>query len=224
MEKQKRRLVHTAFVLAAVAALLVSGYVTSRKIATSIACPSLNGTGEIDISQKYAYFDGEKIEIPALATENFKTPVLGASSGNKWIEIDLSDQKIKAWDGNSLFLESLISTGLPWFPTPQGEFRIWTKLRAAKMEGGTGKYYYYLPNVPFVMFFENEKVPSWRGYGLHGTYWHNDFGKVHSHGCINLPTSVAQQLYNWTDPQMLDGKWMVRATEENPGTRIVIHE
>ena len=224
MNKQKRKLVHTIFVLAAVAALLVSGYVTSRKIATSTACPSPNGTGEIDVSQKYAFFEGREIEIPALATENFKTPVLGASSGNKWIEIDLSDQKIKAWDGNSLFLESLISTGLPWFPTPQGEFRIWAKLRATKMEGGTGKYYYYLPNVPFVMFFENEKVPSWRGYGLHGTYWHNDFGKTHSHGCINLPTSVAQQLYNWTDPQMLDGKWMVRATEENPGTRIVIHE
>ncbi|MFH1864033.1 MAG: L,D-transpeptidase [bacterium] len=224
MNKQKRKLVHTVFVLAAVAALFISGYVTNRKIAISTACPSPNGTGEIDFSQKYAFFEGREIEIPKMAMEKSKTPVLGASSGNKWIEIDLSDQKIKTWDGDSLFLESLISTGLPWFPTPQGEFRIWAKLRATKMEGGTGKYYYYLPNVPFVMFFENEKVPSWRGYGLHGTYWHNDFGKVHSHGCINLPTSVAQQLYNWTDPQMLDGKWIVRATEENPGTRIVIHE
>lgn len=224
MKKQKRKLVYAIFVLAVIASLVVSGYITDRRVTTSTACPLPDGTGEIDIGQKYAYFDGEKIEIPVLAMENFKTPVLGVSSGNKWIEIDLSEQKVKAWDGNSLYLESLVSTGLPWFPTPQGEFRIWTKLRATKMEGGTGKYYYNLPNVPFVMFFENENVPSWRGYGLHGTYWHNDFGKVHSHGCVNLPTSVAQQLYNWTDPQMPDGKWMVRVTEDNPGTRIVIHE
>ena len=144
--------------------------------------------------------------------------------GKKWIEIDLSEQKIKAWDGDNLFLESLVSTGLPWYPTPQGEYKIWIKLRATKMEGGEGKYYYNLPNVPFVMFFENEKVPGWRGYGLHGTYWHNDFGRVRSHGCVNLPTSVAQQLYYWTDPQIADGKWMITANGENPGTRIVIHE
>lgn len=224
MKKQRRKLIYAAFLLAVVVSLAISGYVTGRKTAISTACPSLDGTGEIDISQKYAFFDNEKIEIPKLAMENLKRSVLGVSSGNKWIEIDLSEQKIKAWDGNNLFLESLISTGLPWFPTPQGEFRIWAKLRATKMEGGEGKYYYNLPNVPFVMFFENEKVPGWRGYGLHGTYWHNDFGRVHSHGCVNLPTPVAQQLYEWTDPQIPSGKWMVRSSGENPGTRIVIHE
>jgi len=225
MKKQKKRkFVYAVFVLAVITSLVISGYITGRRMITSTACPSPDGTGEIDASQKYAFYNGKEIQIPPLAMENFKTPVLGAFSGNKWIEIDLSEQKIRAWDGDSLFLESLVSTGLPWYPTPQGEFKIWIKLRATKMEGGEGKYYYNLPNVPYVMFFENEKVPSWRGYGLHGTYWHNDFGRVHSHGCVNLPTSVAKQLYDWTDPQVPDGKWMVNTTQENPGTRIVIHE
>jgi lipoprotein-anchoring transpeptidase ErfK/SrfK len=150
---------------------------------------------------------------------------LGVSnSQEKWIEVDLSDQHLKAWDGNSLFLETLVSTGLPWWPTPTGEFRIWVKLRATKMEGGEGAYYYNLPNVPYVMFFENSEVPGWRGYGLHGTYWHNDFGRVHSHGCVNLPTPVAEKLYYWTTPVMPEGRFTTFSSPENPGTRIIIHK
>ena len=92
------------------------------------------------------------------------------------------------------------------------------------MEGGSGKYYYYLPNVPYVMYFENENTPGWRGFGFHGTYWHNDFGTPRSHGCVNLPTEVAKELYFWVDPMLSDGKSTVWASENNQGTRVVIHE
>jgi lipoprotein-anchoring transpeptidase ErfK/SrfK len=189
-----------------------------------------NGCGVPDLTQGYdanppvAIFDEKEITVPKMAIGEIKTQVLGSSNDERWIEIDLSEQKIKAWEGNSLYLESLISSGLPWFPTPIGEFRVWAKVRYTKMEGGTGKYYYYLPNVPFVMFFQNDKVPSWRGYGLHGTYWHNDFGRVHSHGCVNLPTSVAEKLFYWTMPALTEGKGWIFADADNPGTRIVIHE
>ena len=91
------------------------------------------------------------------------------------------------------------------------------------MKGGEGRYAYNLPNVPYTMFFENDKVPSWRGYGLHGTYWHSDFGKVHSHGCVNLPTPIAEKLYFWTTP-VLGDKSFIRSTSDNVGTRVVIHE
>ena len=147
-----------------------------------------------------------------------------ASPNERWIEVDLSEQKLRAWDGNALFLETPISSGLPWTPTPKGEFRIWIKLRFTKMEGGEGQYYYNLPNVPYVMFFENENVPGWKGYGLHGTYWHNSFGVQRSHGCVNLPTSVAEKLFYWTTPELGNNKWVVYATDKNPGTRIVVHE
>ena len=151
-------------------------------------------------------------------------PVLGITSSDKWIEVDLSDQNLKAWEGGSIFLESAISSGLPWWPTPKGEFNIWIKLRATKMEGGSGKYYYNLPNVPYVMYFQNETVPGKKGYGLHGAYWHNDFGTPRSHGCVNLPTNVAEKLYYWTDPQLTDGKNVVKATDEIKGTKVVIHD
>jgi len=92
------------------------------------------------------------------------------------------------------------------------------------MEGGEGRYYYNLPNVPYVMYFQNDKVPGWRGYGLHGAYWHNAFGTPRSHGCVNLPIPAAEKLYYWTTPTLPEGKSSVFSSEENLGTRIIIHE
>lgn len=183
------------------------------------------GDGSVQVGQIKGTFEQKDIVVPDnLLATNENLQVLGEATGEKWIEVDLSEQKIKAWQGGNLFLESLVSTGLPWWPTPTGEFRIWTKLRSTKMEGGSGKYYYYLPNVPYTMFFENEKVPGWRGFGLHGTYWHDDFGTPRSHGCVNLPTPIAERLYYWVGPNLGDRSWSVRSSANNPGTRIVIHE
>lgn len=191
------------------------------------SCGDPNLSGEFLPGEKIAFFEGKKISVPQVRSGLAKKSglsVLGAVSGERWIEVDLSEQKLTAWDGEKKFLETLVSSGLPWTPTPTGEFHIWTKFRYTKMEGGQGKYYYNLPNVPYVMFFENENVPGFRGYGLHGTYWHNDFGKPHSHGCVNLPTPIAEKLYEWTNPTVPEGKSAKRASDEDPGTRIVIHE
>lgn len=182
----------------------------------------MSQSGSYVFGEKIARFEGQAVPVPT--EDKSIARVLGQTTEDKWIEVDLSEQKLRAWEGDKMFLETLVSTGLPWWPTPTGEFRIWTKFRYTKMEGGEGtKYYYYLPNVPYVMFFENSDVPGRKGFGLHGTYWHNDFGKVHSHGCVNLPTPIAQELFYWTGPTLGDKKSM-RATEENLGTRIVIHE
>lgn len=188
------------------------------------SCVPKDFSGAFEPFEKVAIFEGRKVNIPQLAVNSKPQNVLGVSQEERWVEVDLSEQKLKAWEGSSLFLETAVSTGLPGTPTPQGEFRIWIKLRATKMEGGIGRYYYYLPNVPYVMYFGNDAVPSWKGYGLHGTYWHSDFGTRRSHGCVNLPTQIAEQLYYWTYPVLPDGKTVVRANEENPGTRVVIHE
>jgi len=181
-------------------------------------------SGKLDPAQKVAFWDGNSVSVPDSVFNNATNYVLGASNTNKYIEVDLSEQKLTAHEGGNVFLTTPVSTGLPWTPTPTGEFWIWIKLRATKMEGGEGKYYYNLPNVPYVMFFENDKVAAWKGYGLHGTYWHNDFGHPHSHGCVNLPTSVAEKLYYWTTPTVPQGKSVAYANDTNPGTRIVIHD
>lgn len=230
----KRLKKSSRFFLFLLPVLLLIGYgifvLTTNKVklAQGASCGSLSSSGDFNLEETVAVFEGEELKVPlAQLMKDPAQSVLGSTAGEKgerWIEVDLSEQKLKAYEGSSLFLESLVSTGLPWWPTPTGEFRIWTKFRATKMEGGSGKYYYYLPNVPYVMFFENSQVPGFRGYSLHGTYWHNDFGTRRSHGCVNLPTPIAEKLYFWTTPEPLDGKSSMRATSGNPGTRIVIHD
>lgn len=190
----------------------------------SQCCLPDNFSGEIDFEAKKGQFEGKTVLIPGDLFNNGGNRVLSFANEERWIEVDLSEQKLYAWEGDGLFLESAVSSGLPYFPTPQGEFRIWIKLKAARMEGGSGRYYYNLPNVPYIMYFENSDVPGYRGYGLHGAYWHNDFGTPRSHGCVNLPIPVAKELFYWTSPVLPDGKGVVRADSGNPGTRIVIHE
>ncbi|MCS7091795.1 MAG: L,D-transpeptidase [Patescibacteria group bacterium] len=195
-----------------------------------LSCDTNSYTGEVNTFDKFAYFEGRKFSYPSylldyLAGENSNiSNVMGMSSDSKWVQVDLSEQTLIAWEGDKKVLETKISSGLPRTPTPKGEFRVWIKLRAAKMEGGSGRNYYYLPNVPYIMYFANENVPARKGYGLHGAYWHNDFGRPRSHGCVNLPIPVAKQLYEWIDPVLPPGKNVARATKENPGTRIVIHD
>jgi lipoprotein-anchoring transpeptidase ErfK/SrfK len=105
---------------------------------------------------------------------------------DKWIEVILSQQRLLAHEGERVVYSTLVSTGTARYPTVRGTFYIYVKYRRALMQGPG----YYLPNVPYVMYF-------YRGYGLHGTYWHNNFGHPMSHGCVNLKTSAAAWLYNW---------------------------
>ncbi|MFL7791069.1 MAG: L,D-transpeptidase [Anaerolineae bacterium] len=104
----------------------------------------------------------------------------------RWIDVDLTRQMLTAYQGEEVARTTLVSTGKEKTPTPTGLFHIHTKLRYDDMRGPD----YYLPNVPYVMYF-------YKGYALHGTYWHTNFGQTASHGCINLPTPEAEWLYNW---------------------------
>jgi LysM repeat protein len=111
----------------------------------------------------------------------------GAPVGDgKVILVILSEQMAYAYEGGQLLRQSRVSTGLPGTPTVTGEFQIYVKYQAQLMTGPG----YYLPNVPYVMYF-------YQGYGLHGTYWHSNFGQPMSHGCVNLPTPEAEWLFGW---------------------------
>jgi hypothetical protein len=106
--------------------------------------------------------------------------------GTKWIELDLSDQMLTAYEGQTPVFSALVSTGIPGLPTPQGEYAIYRKVRSQVMSGSG----YYLPNVEYVSYF-------YKGYAIHGTYWHNNFGHPMSHGCVNMTNSDAMWIYEW---------------------------
>lgn len=194
------------------------------KIQASVGCSPqdlLSQDGDFDPTATVAIFNNELIR-PQLAYIPLLTPsdtqVLGESSGDKWIEIDLSDQKLIAHQGDTIYLESPISSGLSG-KTRKGDFNIWYKIVSTKMEGGSraNKTYYYLANVPYTMFFDKD-------IGIHGTYWHNNFGTPMSHGCVNTPTPIAERLFYWAGPHLPEGKKYVRSTPDNPGTRVVVHD
>ena len=109
-----------------------------------------------------------------------------APTSGRWIDVNLSTQQLTAYQGNTAVRSTLVSTGLARTPTPTGRYHVYVKYASTTMSGPG----YYLPNVPYTMYF-------YRGYSIHGTYWHSNFGHPMSHGCVNLPTSEAQWLYSW---------------------------
>jgi lipoprotein-anchoring transpeptidase ErfK/SrfK len=178
---------------------------------------------EYDQSAKLAYFQSKQIEVPSQDKLTATPKVLGNSRAYKWIEVDLTNQKLYAYEDGRKVFDFFVSTGT-YDRTPTGVFRIWTKIRSTKMSGGSKELgtYYYLPNVPYVMFFYNDEVPMHIGYSLHGTYWHDNFGTPMSHGCVNMKTEEIAELYHWAQPD-LQGKTSMRASADNPGTLIYIY-
>ncbi len=167
-------------------------------------------------------FAGQKVVSPRidLAKKEPNTLVLGETTGEKHIYIDLAGQTLSAYQGDILFMKVPVSTG-KWHPTPTGEFDIWEKVKATRMTGGTGADFYDLPNVPYVMFFGGSGVPDGAGFGLHGAYWHNNFGHPMSHGCVNMRPIDAEKLYNWVGPESVGS--ITSSNEANSGTKITIY-
>ncbi len=125
----------------------------------------------------------KRIEIPKeLKSDPLKT-----------IVIDISEQKYQAYYGKIVVREAYISTGINGTETPKGEFKILYKKPSRYMQGPLPGMtdYYDLPGVPWAMYF------TWGGAAIHGAYWHNDFGRKRSHGCVNLPIDESEWLYGW---------------------------
>ena len=114
----------------------------------------------------------------------------GVANNERWIDINLSTQILKAYEGDFLVFSTPISSGLAEYRTVTGQFRIWLKFESQTMDGSRLGYDYYLENVPYVMYFFED-------YAIHGAYWHNNFGNPMSHGCVNVEPSDAGWLFNW---------------------------
>jgi LysM repeat protein len=146
-------------------------------------------------------YTGQRLTIPGTnqvaAKENTKPPEVAKQpeatvpSGTRWIDINLSTQRLTAFEGNTQVFSALVSTGIRIYPTVVGQFSIYQRYASQTMDGRRLGFDYYLPNVPYVMYF-------YGNYAIHGTYWHTNFGTPMSHGCVNMSTPDAQWLYNWS--------------------------
>jgi hypothetical protein len=119
------------------------------------------------------------------------------TSTEKKIFVSRSKQTLQAYENDVLVLETAVSTGLEMTPTPRGTFSIFKKTPSRYMQGPlpnlADKQVYDLPGVPWNLYFTQG------GAVIHGAYWHESFGTKYSHGCVNLPTNIAETLYNWAE-------------------------
>lgn len=141
---------------------------TSTSTPTSTPTPSQTPTPRPNVSFEYSLDPAE------LANEG------------RWIDIDLSAQRVTAYEGDQAVRTFVVSTGTVRHPTVTGQFRVYVKLRATDMAGPG----YYLPGVPYTMYY-------YRGYAIHGTYWHSNFGTPMSHGCVNMITDEAKWIFDF---------------------------
>jgi lipoprotein-anchoring transpeptidase ErfK/SrfK len=148
------------------------------------------------------------------------TPPDGIRAGERWIDIDIDSQVLTAYAGDRPVFATLVSTGRGTgnseLATPKGMHRLWVKLLTSDMDNldqESALENYAIQSVPWVMYFDH-------GYGLHGTFWHRDFGAKHSHGCVNLSPLDAEWIFDWTSPRLPPGWTAVLPTEYEPGTLI----
>jgi hypothetical protein len=180
-----------AFVFFVTATTVIHARSEQSACANSKSC-SADLTGKIE-NNAVGTFAGKRVYPPKITPDSSDLSVLGASSaaGEKHIYVDLSSQTLVAYQGTTQIMKTFVATGR-WGKTPTGNFHIWEKLRSTRMAGGEGADAYDLPNVPYVMYF-------YRDFGLHGAYWHDNFGHTMSHGCVNLRQVDAKVLYDWAD-------------------------
>ncbi len=156
---------------------------------------------ELDFPEALRYSD--RLTLPWFIEASAGTVVLTdgpseltatTSTTSKQMIVDRSDQLLLRYDGDTLVATHTISTGRELTPTPRGTFTIFRKTPSRYMQGpipGISTNYYDLPGVPWNLYFTKQ------GAVVHGAYWHNNFGRQYSNGCVNLPPALARTVYEW---------------------------
>ncbi|MFN8379264.1 MAG: L,D-transpeptidase family protein [Anaerolineae bacterium] len=144
---------------------------------------ALNGITDANL-----IYPGQSLNIPAPGEYEptaAEAPPAPLATGRSLL-VSLSNQRLYAYENGVLVHSHLVSTGLPDTPTVLGDYNVYVKYQATDMSGPG----YYLPGVPWTMYF-------YQGYAIHGTYWHANFGRPMSHGCVNLPPDEARWFYDF---------------------------
>jgi L,D-transpeptidase catalytic domain len=147
----------------------------------------------------------------------------GATTDERWIDVDLSTQVLVAYVATRPVYATLVSTGKgppgSDTATPTGVHRIWVKLLSTNMgnlRNEDADEHYSIEDVPYVQFFD-------KAVALHGAFWHSAFGRVHSHGCVNLAPADAEWLFSFTSPHLPIGWSAALPAPVEKGTAVRVH-
>jgi L,D-transpeptidase catalytic domain len=184
-------------------------------------------TGKKQVAEDKTYWetaDGWWMRAMDGTVTNPGPPPKNLEAGERWIDVNLGLQSLVAFEGDKPLFATIVSTGrhddnpVKDHHTRPGEFRVREKHIAATMDNDTATDGpYSIEDVPWIMYFDGSTA-------LHGAFWHSRFGHERSHGCVNMTPHDAHELFGWVGPKLPDGWHGVRATEANPGTRVIVHE
>ncbi|MBX3192685.1 MAG: L,D-transpeptidase [Labilithrix sp.] len=162
--------------------------------------------------------DGGWMKARDLSRAREAPPPSEAGPLERWIDVDLAQQTLVAYEGTKAVFATLVSTGKgppkTEFATNPGVHRVWVKIFTTKMDNLAKEdveKHYALEDVPWVQFFD-------KAIALHGVFWHRDLGHIHSHGCVNLAPLDARWLFAFTGPHLPVGWTAVYPTKLEPGT------
>lgn len=160
------------------------------------------------------YVPAEHLRLIPAEELNTLSPHVPAEA--KRIEVRTETQMVVAFEYDRPVFAAPAATGARFsngtYYTPAGQHLTFHKRPSRHMAAGNlAANGYDLPGVPWVSYITE------RGVAFHGTYWHNDFGRPRSHGCINLTSQAAKWIYRWTLPSV---PAMQQRVYENFGTRV----
>jgi hypothetical protein len=169
-------------------------------------------TVDVDGYRWYQIGEGQWVHQYHVAKYQPLTEIPETVDTDIWVSINLYEQVVVAYEGETPIFATLTSTGLPRWPTYEGTFHIYFRNPREYMSWGTvGDDYYSLEEVPWTMFFDD-------GRALHGAYWHDGFGYRRSHGCVNLSLTDSKWLYDWVSAYM--GNTRSADREEGPAVYV----
>ena len=135
----------------------------------------------------------------------------------KRIEVDLKNQVTTAYEYDQPVFSARVATGLSGVRTTPGQHYIFRKIAGQRMYGGTpGSDYYDLPGIPWVSYFTTS------GIAFHGSYWHNDYGRPRSHGCVNMYVDDARWVFRWTSPVITPAEKTFKVVPRNEGSLVKV--
>ncbi|RYZ61415.1 MAG: L,D-transpeptidase, partial [Proteobacteria bacterium] len=142
----------------------------------------------------------------------------------KWIDVSISSQTLVAFVGDKAVFGTLVSTGRTSsdksqdHPTPVGMWRIREKHIASTMDGDVASDGpYSIEDVPWIMYFNGS-------YAIHGAFWHAEFGRKKSHGCVNMSPVDAKAMFEFAEPKLKRGWHAAWSTPSELGTMVVVHD
>ena len=128
------------------------------------------------------------------------------------MKINIDRQTLNCYQGKFSVFHTRIGSGLYSTATPRGDFRVLYKRKTRRMVGAD----YDLPGVAFPVYFAGN------GVAIHGTYWHNDYGRRHSHGCVNISNDAAKWIFRWVDPVTSYDIYTEKTENYEDGTRVIV--